>query len=1726
MDNCCNQATPVVRTVAVVDPCPAPEFFCTDKGTCSQFGLCFSAIGLTCAASEMRKVGLTYCSVNTSLAVGSIIPIKFTVYDMLGSKAEATRLLTIGSPCPAGQYYCSGSCLPVTCALAALLGSRKTPPVISLSTGAKPVFDANATLWLEYGTAPAISLLPCTSAGSQQNCAVVGQDAQDGDLSASIQITAIEQCVTGEVNCFECDPSYLASGLCLPGAYLYQYTLTDSSGANAVPVALQVKIYEMGQTTGAVAFLTNASDTTAAHQAAAALAAMGSPDNVQLVAAMAKALTQWLKLQLPVYSGTDPVNNSPLQLPSGFSITEVAPQDVTVTAADSLAGPVEDVLGLAGRTASLHYGVNVTLRIVVRAGPYPTDSVGNLHARRKLLQHPHSAVNGQPGRQLQQTTGLFDWVSVLNTKLSVIGTAFSQVAQCNATSLELRLFHTTNSSTKVEGCATSGAAILLDQQLAGAVAGTAVPPLQVLSLSFLSEYQRTSPPVDGSNIVVGGILLNQIRRPTACGSKFDTLNGACSDLVLLPYSNTLVPGSAANQCPADMPEDMCPIKMRPYGIDPVFNPVSVMYDPRLAGLEDQYYNTSDGSGDYSPEKRPYGFQQRNMAAYPTGFPIVLTTRTSAARAQTLLQYLQYGRYLDASSLGMTAQVLTYNSDSRVFGYVRIDFYWGAQGSVQTKFEVDALPLLLISRTKVSPREVLITFVGCLMVVGYTAFVASIWIRRMRMNAAAAAGDSTGAAASSLPDGLSRQTLLFNTLVCLLQLVALALMLTYLGLQAKHLRPKVVYDIYDNEIDSRAHFFLAAKHDPPAAQQNTTTSQAGVIGMATAANVPRWQLDDDNTDLNAFSSMFSLVDRLRNLQVAYTSLQGIALLCLMFSAIQALTFQHKLGIVPRTLLRALTDLVNFFIVLLICLLGIAFAAHIAMGNRRDVYSNLASAIQTWAVAVLSRPLPQDPDTGSVMNTAEHISFSLFSYACPIFFLVMYAFVMSIINAHFIEESVYAEVDEATQAKTHLLTAYLLEKWQQLHEQAMSSRRIVLLLQPLAAKTATTAQPSARDVFEQIKKRALGPELLGLDDIRDCISMLAENGLLSIARSNSAGSSVSSRATDPNASGRWDADSTAGSDYMADLGGSSHGSLHEYDDEAYEADTVSLLRSQPSHRTHSSVASALKKSGSPQPAEEEALQHESRQPSHRKLANSFSKSRFAIPLQPTADLLEEGSGAHMAAPSTVQPTPLPSASDQAPSSAPAAPADDAVPQTPDSRSLSAVKEDQPDLAATAALQQPASLNIKFERLSKDGSGPSLSSRIPGPSWGPPRSSGSGASLTPRSGAASIPTSLAAAKEMLLTPRSAAGTASSSGGHGKVSSPFLAPPISIKPAVKRRPAAARSMHLDVTPSSPLADNTSPKSVSELRASLELPGTIRSPKASPETRPGPKLRAKLSATGVLKIPRQALPPLDASMERLAPVDQAPDPSINDFMAALQKMTAQRTNQGLKQGPAAATMLSPSASFGRRSQSPVPGEPAGKLGFADAAKQMASAAKLARLLRQASSPALNPAISRISSMSSGGSRRSSRVSYNSDQEAPLVPSISALHKKNSTIRATARMVRRLSSMANPQGAQYMQFMQEQGQGYGEGSPPYGAHSGGGYPGPGPSSSAGRGLKGKLSGDAAVMQLKAMYAAAMREIDVVVDLIMDHLALMRGLGVQLDDMLVQVQEMGDNLPQRFCAPSD
>lgn len=90
--------------------------------------------------------------------------------------------------------------------------------------------------------------------------------------------------------------------------------------------------------------------------------------------------------------------------------------------------------------------------------------------------------------------------------------------------------------------------------------------------------------------------------------------------------------------------------------------------------------------------QPFGFQPLYVPNYDPGYPLVMHNRLSRSRLGQLMQYLQDGQYLDRHlTRQLSVELVTFNSDTRTFGYARMVFDWAGDGIISLSTYVQGLP---------------------------------------------------------------------------------------------------------------------------------------------------------------------------------------------------------------------------------------------------------------------------------------------------------------------------------------------------------------------------------------------------------------------------------------------------------------------------------------------------------------------------------------------------------------------------------------------------------------------------------------------------------------------------------------------------------------------------------------------------------------------------------------------------------------------------------------------------------------------------------------------------------------------------------------------------------------------------------------------------------------------------------------------------------------------------
>ncbi|KAK9805176.1 hypothetical protein WJX72_003648 [[Myrmecia] bisecta] len=468
-----------------------------------------------------------------------------------------------------------------------------------------------------------------------------------------------------------------------------------------------------------------------------------------------------------------------------------------------------------------------------------------------------------------------------------------------------------------------------------------------------------------TNRVLGGMLLTQERQEAApCGSRLSKLAHACE--------------------PGDPDLDGVPIHKNPdlkdpFGFDPVFGTYSHLWAEDLVGQEAAYYNTSQGSPDVDATGSPFAFTSPALVNARASFPVVFTTQMSADRAQSLLQYLRDGHYLGKESRGVTVEAVSVNGDARLYGYVRINLQWTKDGEIELMGYYAALPQLPYNAHVTLGRayQILWDIALMLLICYHIRYSYQALQKALREH-----GGNHYQAAKAHPAAAG------DVMISMLQLLGLALYFAYAVLEGAKLSTATDFPVYDSDNYARARWLLLAR----AANSSSKITEPG--------GPDRWRQPQDSSGLEAYLQLLAAVNQLYTLKAAFTAVQGIILVLLMIRWVQQWHFQPKLGIVTRTLARSLPDLAHLGVSVAVTLVVLAMSVHLILGERARALSTYAGAVSVMFSMLVCRDFQHAKDQltvgGVELDMLERTSQFIFLWILPLVFQAVFVnYVMAIV-----------------------------------------------------------------------------------------------------------------------------------------------------------------------------------------------------------------------------------------------------------------------------------------------------------------------------------------------------------------------------------------------------------------------------------------------------------------------------------------------------------------------------------------------------------------------------------------------------------------------------------------------------------------------------------------------------------------------------------------------------------
>lgn len=204
-----------------------------------------------------------------------------------------------------------------------------------------------------------------------------------------------------------------------------------------------------------------------------------------------------------------------------------------------------------------------------------------------------------------------------------------------------------------------------------------------------------------TNRIIGGILIHTTRMSydDCDGSRFSKIESNCAS----------------------------GISKRAYGVDPVFVMGSTLFDPDLDNIKslllnyncseipqaDQVYNLADPFSKtdsfvnlepfcanlYNMRNVPFGFFHYPLSDKQDGFPVWFDINLSEDQAQYWYSYLEEGLMLDVLTREMTAEMVTYNAELRMFSSVFVRFRFTDGGAIAVTYKLHTIRVELYSDSR-------------------------------------------------------------------------------------------------------------------------------------------------------------------------------------------------------------------------------------------------------------------------------------------------------------------------------------------------------------------------------------------------------------------------------------------------------------------------------------------------------------------------------------------------------------------------------------------------------------------------------------------------------------------------------------------------------------------------------------------------------------------------------------------------------------------------------------------------------------------------------------------------------------------------------------------------------------------------------------------------------------------------------------------------------------------
>eukprot|EP00775_Hariotina_reticulata_P011535 gene11535-11678_t len=1014
-----------------------------------------------CSLLELRKhyftvKGLQGCGIDTSAAEGTKFTVDFWVWDS-GAPAlngTVTRSVIISRPCQdsSAPYFCPDKFNQMFCSGVPCM---KTDPLV-IPAKPQPVIrllPSSAAVYVQYGKPSPFYLGPCASGTSTASCGAVAWDVQPGkgqvDLTPYIAVTQIQDDCDPEQGqvCFTCNLNTLSGdGNCMPGSYTITYSVTNDEGRTekaqrALVVYQSAEIHTFFALNSSLSLSEAqklaedvANSTSTAHAAAVqpVLSALSSTSGIQVDAS--DVVVTWASVNA---ESVDPRGYSVHAIKSLCHQSDIQEGATEFSLEKSPAAGGHSRRLLQSSSSQLQDSLSLLMSALNASGGFVVNStsIGNstldlqaayisaLISSLQVLEQQLSYLNQTSiglfssfstayGAQEQQkedqhtadvATSFQNLVSSFDAMVSVVSSlsdqALTRIDQQAAAAAAV------SSSVSDAMTAMQESAVLMTRlqqtYLEQAVMLQDATGMTVTEWTYPSRHPSVLARAGGSFLLPATVQPLALRHPSAVNKRVRQLLRVDKGLRHLDHWGLM-------QLEASLPDIS---DVRPYGVDPTFLRSSALYRPELQAREGWYYNTSN-PGEVSPAtSTPFGFFYKSLQGYPDGYPVLLPVELSELRAGEALQYLQDGNYLDRkTSKALTAELLTYNADLKLFGYSQLTFIWQKDGTIAGEVYVRALPTVQ-AVVEGGGQEVALWLapLGMLCLTFWLTVAWEAWevLWRLKNNG------------STFRILFTNGDQLMNIAIAILMVAAGVLLSAFRIQMILNIRPQPSYQMYDAISTAKARMFMPVKtYSEAAVSSGLARAAAAAAGGGDDSSVletgqmpvspgaaGRWLLPEAAGDWDSWANLMDSVHVMSGLWAAYTLLQGIIMILLILKLVRAWSFQSKLGIICNTLMKAAPQLAHLLIIIISCVALFSCLAIIGSGDRVQHYSSYGTAFEETLASLLGLGYVQKKDIfpGTVWQPfpQQLLSVLIFYGRELLFVLVLMQFFMSTLGSTFMK-----------------------------------------------------------------------------------------------------------------------------------------------------------------------------------------------------------------------------------------------------------------------------------------------------------------------------------------------------------------------------------------------------------------------------------------------------------------------------------------------------------------------------------------------------------------------------------------------------------------------------------------------------------------------------------------------------------------------------------------------------